>query len=350
MMTTPSLQFSTTSYVYDEYDNGSETDVFPADTNTNSVGAQLSVLYYCMFMFSVGANALVLVIICRFERLTTVTNILLLNLVLSSLVFMGTLPFWGVYQQLQTWVFGRVMCKVVISVYYLGLYSSVLFLTLLTFDRHLAVVYSLGASRLRGQRYAVVSCATVWTLSALACIRPIILHSPFYHRVSKRTHCQEYPGNRTDVDVDLLRASGFYIQLFLFLLFPLVVIIYCYARIAVTVLSSRIATKFQTVRLIFVIVLLFLLCWTPFNVAVLMRDKASTPAERQEWDHVLNVTRYFAYFYCCISPIFYTFVGKKFQNYFRTLLVKRFPRLKRYISVSHVTRTNMSTRSTPNEL
>ncbi|KAK2858584.1 hypothetical protein Q5P01_003204 [Channa striata] len=102
-----------------------------------------------MFVFSLIGNGLVLFIIYRFEKLTTVTNILLLNLVFSSLIFMSSLPFWGIYMQLKDWIFGKFMCKLVGSVYYMGFYSSVLFLTLLTFDRHLAVVYSLGASQVR---------------------------------------------------------------------------------------------------------------------------------------------------------------------------------------------------------
>ncbi|XP_067434553.1 C-C chemokine receptor type 3-like [Thunnus thynnus] len=295
-----------------------------------------------MFLFSLFGNGLVLVIIHRFEKLTTVTNILLLNLVVSSLMFMSSLPFVGVYKQLSYWIFGEVMCKIVGSVYYLGLYSSVLFLTLLTFDRHLSVVYSLHASQVRNQRYALLSCAVVWLVSGLACIPQMILHKSFTY--INKTLCQEYPLNTTSID-DKLRASGFYLQLFLFFLFPLIVIVYCYVRIAITVISSKIVTKFKTVRLIFVIVLLFFICWTPFNVVQLIPENKSCD-EKKKRGYAREVTHDIAYIYFCISPIFYTFVGKKFQSYFRQLLVKRFPGLKKHISVSQVSRTNMSTKST----
>ncbi len=282
--------------------------------------------------------------------MTTVTNILLLNLVVSSLIFMSSLPFVGVYMQLSYWVFGKVMCKIVGSVYYLGFYSSVLFLTLLTFDRHLAVVYSLGASRVRNRSYAVVSCFVVWLVSGLACIKPMILHTTFFYQLDNKTYCQEYPVDLPDINVKHLRAYGFYLQIFLFLIFPLVVIIYCYVRIAITVISSRIVTKFKTVRLIFIIVLLFFMCWTPFNIVLLMHDEASTCEEARKIGYALQVTRILAYIYFCISPIFYTFVGRKFQNYFRQLLVKHFPRLRKHVSVSQQSGTNMSTKSTHNEL
>ncbi|CAG5895708.1 unnamed protein product [Menidia menidia] len=312
----------------------------------NNLGARLSIIYYFMFVFSLFGNGLVIIIIQRFERLTTVTNILLLNLVFSSLIFMSSLPFTGVYMQLSNWIFGRVMCKIVGSVYYMGFYSSVLFLTLLTFDRHLAVVYSLKASSVRNRRYAVVSCAVVWLVSGLACIRPMLIHDTFTY-INNQTFCEEYPSNLPNVDVAMLRASGFYLQLFLFLIFPLAVITYCYVNIVVTVISTKLASR--TVRLIFVIVLLFFICWIPFNVVVLMYDEATTCVKQQQLGYALQITRNIAYIYFCISPIFYTFVGKKFQNHFRELMVKRFPGLRDYIYVSQFSRSNMSIKSASND-
>ncbi|CAN9506198.1 unnamed protein product [Ophioblennius macclurei] len=344
------MESTTDDYDYSSYSDEPFTPVPPCSRDPdNNLGARLSVIYYIMFFLSLLGNGLVLVIIHRFERLTTVTNILLLNLVLSSLVFMSSLPFVGVYMQLSDWIFGRAVCKVVGSVYYLGFYSSVLFLTLLTFDRHLAVVYSLGTSHVRNRSYAVASCGVVWLVSGLACIRPMILHTTFVY-IDNRTFCDEYPGELPGVDVEQLRTSGFYLQLLLFLIFPLVVIVYCYVRIAITVISSQLAAKFKTVRLIFVIVVLFFMSWTPFNVVMLMHDEAASCEEGQKLGYALQITRNIAYLYFCVSPVFYTFVGKKFQNYFRQLVVQRYPRLRRYISVSQYSRTNMSTKSTPNEL
>lgn len=311
----------------------------------NKLGSHLSSLFYFMFLFNLFGNGLVLVIIHRFEKLTTVTNILLLNLVLSSLIFMSSLPFLGVYMQLSDWIFGKAMCKIVGTVYYLGLYSSVLFLTLLTFDRHIAVVYSLGASRMRNRSYAIVSCAVVWLVSILACVKEMIIHTSFFSKIENKTYCQDYPENLPNINVPHLRQAGFYLQLFLFLIFPLVVIIYCYIRIAITVISSKIVTKFKTVRLIFIIVVFFFLCWTPFNIVLLMHDEAPTCSSARSLGYALQVTRVFAYIYFCISPIFYTFVGRKFQSYFRQLLVKRFPKLRRHISVTRASESNMSTKT-----
>lgn len=294
-------------------------------------------------------SQLLLLSSCRFERLTTVTNILLLNLVISCLLFMSSLPLQGIYLQLSEWVFGKVMCKIYGCLYFLGLYSSVLFLTLLTFDRHLAVVYSLSATRLRSRRYAVVSCLVVWVVSMLACLNHLLLHNTYVHYVDDRTYCDEDPSNLPHLNVKLLHDIMFYNQIFLFLLLPLVVIIYCYVRITITVITSKLASKFKTVRLIFIIVLLFFLCWAPFNMVELLKDSDTSCEGQMRWAYAAHVTRNLASLYFCICPFFYTLVGRKFQNYFRLLLVKQFPALRRHISVSH-SRTTGSTKTTPNDL
>lgn len=283
--------------------------------------------------------------ISRFEKLTTVTNILLLNLILSSMIFMSSLPFMAVYMQLSNWIFGTVICKIVGGMYYLGIYSSVLFLTLLTFDRHLAVVYSLSAVRMRNVSYARISCGMVWLVSILACAKQMILRTTFEHSFENRIFCDEYP--LISPLYSQLRSAGFYLQLFLFLLFPLVVIIYCYVRIAITVISSKLASKFKTVRLILFIVVLFFMCWTPYNITLLL--DADICEESQKLGYVLQITQNLVYLYFCICPILYTFVGRKFQNYFRQMLVKQFPALKNHVSVSQ-SGTNGSTRTTRNDL
>lgn len=281
------------------------------------------------------------------------TNILLLNLVLSSMIFMSSLPFMAVYLQLSTWVFGIVMCKIISSLYLLGYYSSVLFLTLLTFDRHLAVVYSFSSSQIRNRKYAFISCTLVWVVSCLACIKHVVNLTIQTDDYYNQTYCEE---DQSLVDgspqyTAVISDAVFYIETFLFFVLPLTLIIYCYVRIAITVMSSRIVRKFKTVRLIFIIVVLFFLSCTPYNIILTIHwlDEYPDCEQQQNFWYAVHITRTLAYLYFCISPMFYTFVGRKFQNYFRQMLVKRFPRLRKHISVS-LSRNNPSTKTTQNDI
>ncbi|KAJ8010506.1 hypothetical protein DPEC_G00075800 [Dallia pectoralis] len=222
----------------------------------NILGFRLSVYYPVLLALGLVGNGLALVIVCKYEKLNTVANIFLLNLIISHLVVLFGLPFWAVYHHMTIWVFGRVWCKISIIVYFLGFYSSILFLTLMTFDRYLAVVYAVPSTRLR--------------------------------------------------------------------------IFYCYIRIAMTVISSRMVKKYRTLRLIFVMVLLFFLCWTPYNVVLMVyMDETDVACEtRMKYDYDLHATRLITYMYFCISPVFYTFVGRKFQNHLRNLIARQTPFLK----------------------
>lgn len=255
--------------------------------------------------------------------------------------------------QLSDWVFGHYMCKIIRSIYHLGYYSSVLFLTLLTFDRHLAVVYSFSSSEIRKRKYAFLSCTVVWVVSSLACISHAVNIVTVEFHDENQTHCLEYPYS---ILYEELYQAIFYIQTFLFSVLPLTLIIYCYVRIAITVMSSRIVRRFKTVRLIFIIVLLFFLCCTPYNIILALNflyeyDDNQSCVQIQNFKYAVYVTRTLAYLYFCISPMFYTFVGRKFQNHFRQMLVKRFPRLRKHISVSlSVSQNNPSTKSTRNDV
>ncbi|XP_035981681.1 C-C chemokine receptor type 3-like [Fundulus heteroclitus] len=308
----------------------------------NSLGSHLSILYYFMFVFSVVTNVLVLVILRRYEKLSTVVNILLVNLVVSSMIFMSSLPFVAVYMQLSYWSFGLVMCKIVFSVHFLGFYSSAFFLTLLMMDRYFAIVHSMPALQGRSRCYAIISCTVVWLISGLACIKPMLLRNTYRHFGT--VYC-ENTLNLTNVDTTMLKKYGFYVQIFVFLIFPLVVISFCYVRIIITIRASK-TNNFKAVRVISVIVVLFFICWIPFNIVELLHDGPKDCREAQRLGYALQITRNMAYFYFCISPIFYTFVGKKFQKQFKKLLVKYLPCLGKYISFDLDNRTVLYTAAT----
>ncbi|XP_028988617.1 chemokine (C-C motif) receptor 12a [Betta splendens] len=312
--------------------------------SVNEFGAKfIPVFYYVNFLLSYLGNGLVLFIIYKFEKLNTVTNIFLLNLVLSNILFASSLPFWATYH-LSEWIFGSVMCKLVSSAYFIGFYSSILFLTLMTFDRYLAVVHAVTAARSRKKGYAIVASVVVWCVSVVASVKELI-----FQNVWKAPYtgwvCEESGYSKSTLQH--WRLVSYYQQFLLFFLLPLFMVMYCYISITVRIMSTRMKEKCRSIKLIFVIIFTFFACWTPYNIVILLRAMQSsrtedTPCEDLDpLDFALYVSRNVAYLYCCISPVFYTFVGKKFQSHFMRLVAKKIPCLKKHISVS-----SQSTRTT----
>nr|XP_020475275.1 C-C chemokine receptor type 1-like [Monopterus albus] len=315
-------------------------------TAVNQFGSRIiPVFYYVNFLLSYLGNGLVLFIIYKYEKLSTVTNIFLLNLVLSNILFASSLPFWATYH-LSEWIFGRALCKMVSSAYFIGFYSSILFLTLMTFDRYLAVVHAVTAARSRKRAYAIIASVTVWCISILASVKELVLQNVWYNALSGLM-CEE-----SGFDESIMkrwRLVSYYQQFLLFFFLPLFMVMYCYISITIRILSTRMREKCRAIKLIFIIIFTFFACWTPYNIVILLRaiqgsrtsEGDDSCAASDSLDYALYVTRNIAYLYCCISPVFYTFVGKKFQSHFRRLMAKKIPCLKRHISLS-----SQSTRST----
>ncbi|XP_064189305.1 C-C chemokine receptor type 4-like [Anguilla rostrata] len=327
--------------IYDNYNITGEFVTLCTKRNVNLFSAHfLPAFYYSIFLLSLLGNGLVLYIIYKYEKLNSMTNIFLLNLVISDLVFAFSLPFWATYHSSE-WIFGRAMCKLVSSVYYIGFYSSILFLTLMTLDRYLAVVHAVTALKRRRNTYAFISSAAVWCISILASVKKIILFG-VREDGDSGTLCEE-----TDFSKEVMtrwQLIGDYQQFIFFFLLPLAIVLYCYTRIAVKIVHSRMKEKCRAVKIIFVIIVAFFICWTPYNIVVLLRalqalNKDNSGSCTDGLDYALYITRNIAFLYCCISPVFYTFVGKKFQNHFKKLLAKRTPCLGSQLSTNQSSRT-----------
>ncbi|XP_068073388.1 C-C chemokine receptor type 5 isoform X2 [Danio rerio] len=290
---------------------------------TNDFGRTfLPPFYYIIFIISILGNGVVLLVVHKFEKMNTITNIFLINLVASNIIFTLTLPFYAVYHSSE-WIFGEPMCKLVTSAYYLGFYSSILFLTLMTFDRYLAVVHCIMANSQRRSIYAASLSVAVWIISLLASLEYLIYFTVEESQVGGLS-CN-------DPRVGEWKTFALYKQFVLFFLFPLVVFVYCYSRITLTVMHTRMVKKHHTIRVIFVTVLMFFVFWSPYNIVLVMREYKDPNDCNSNLPHAVYVTNNVARLYFCINPVFYIFLGRKFQNRVREMCLKQDSCLTRQI-------------------
>ncbi|XP_077466553.1 type-2 angiotensin II receptor-like [Stigmatopora argus] len=104
----------------------------------------------------------------------TVANMFMLNLCVSDLLFLLSLPLWAVYYSRgYNWPFGQVACKISGSLHNLNLYASIFFITCMSVDRYLALVHPLRSQSVRDPKRAKLICILVWIL-ACACTAPTI--------------------------------------------------------------------------------------------------------------------------------------------------------------------------------
>lgn len=65
-----------------------------------------------IFIIGLCGNAIVILVILKFTRIETVTDIYILNLALADIMFLTGLAFLMITMTLGHWIFGNFMCKV----------------------------------------------------------------------------------------------------------------------------------------------------------------------------------------------------------------------------------------------
>ncbi|XP_076838191.1 chemokine XC receptor 1-like [Brachyhypopomus gauderio] len=304
---------TSTTYDYPEYDddvcNKTEVTLFDA--------AVTPVFFTVVIMFSCVGNVLVLWILIKYENLKSMTNTFLLNLAISDLVFTIGLPVWvSFYTSSQGWLLGEPVCKAASFIFFVGFYSSTIFLTVMTVHRYMAVVHPLSVVLNRRSFHATVTSAVIWLLSVLAATPHVIFSTLVDHE-------NKFLCDYSNINWKLVST---YQQNFFFLT-AFVTISFCYVHILQRLLRPTSHTRRKTIRLILCIVVVFFLGWAPYNVASFLDSLISwevAPFNECSFstivDYVFYISRLVAFSHCCLNPVFYVFMGIKFRNHLKKLL------------------------------
>uniref|UniRef100_H3ATA6 G-protein coupled receptors family 1 profile domain-containing protein n=2 Tax=Latimeria chalumnae TaxID=7897 RepID=H3ATA6_LATCH len=279
-----------------------------------------STLYLLALLFSIVGNSLVLWILVKHENLKLLTNIFILNLAASDLIFTFSLPFWASYH-LAEWLFGEILCKTMTAIFLIGFYSGIIFITIMTVHRYFIIVKPLSTLKSKETRYGILVCVIIWGVSILASL-PELLSTEV-----KPQNQGEHVTYICDHKSDFWRDVATY-QQNVFFLISLAVAVYCYFHILKALLKSKTQVKKRTVKLIFTIVIVFLLSWAPYNIVIFMKSlKVVTFANCERIRHLnyaFYVCRKIAFSHCFLNPIFYAFVGVKFRRHLIKLCCSQF--------------------------
>ncbi|KAM5291951.1 putative C-C chemokine receptor type 3 [Ctenodactylus gundi] len=305
------VTFKTTTYDYDEAPPCGKVTI-------KALGAKfLPPLYSLVFIMGLLGNTVVVMILTKYRKLRNMTNIYLLNLAASDLFFIVTLPFTIHYVTRYEWGLGHSMCKLLSGLHALGLYSEAFFIVLLTVDRYLAIVHAVFALRARTVTFGVITSVITWALAGLAALPEFIFHE--YNEDPEESLCSpHYP----DRDAESWKQFRTLQMNILGLALPLLVMAICYSGIIKTLLRCPSRKKQKAIRLIFAIMVVFLIFWTPYNLVLLFSTFQATLLEdnceqSKQLDVAMQVTEVVAYTHCCVNPVIYAFVGENFRKYLR---------------------------------
>ncbi|XP_015267788.1 PREDICTED: C-C chemokine receptor type 5-like [Gekko japonicus] len=272
-------------------------------------------LYSLVFVFGLLGNALVVLILILFKKLKSMTDIYLLNLAISDLLFIVSLPFWA-YAAGNEWVFENTMCKILSAAYDTGFYSGSFFIILLTIDRYLAIVHAVFAMKARTAVYGMFSSGFTWLLAVIASVPTLMFSEVQKRKEGQRCSLRMEEGRKLKEFLVLMRVI-------LGLVIPFLIMLVCYVQILMILMKNRNDKKLKAIRLIFVIMVIFFIFWVPYNATLLLVTFSPCTEDCADSFGVeIQVTETIAMIHCCINPVIYAFVGEKFRKYLSVLFRK----------------------------
>ncbi|KAK2823987.1 hypothetical protein Q5P01_021162 [Channa striata] len=275
-------------------------------------------------------NVVVIILYCKFKRLRTPTNLLLVNISLSDfLVSIIGINFTFASCVKGGWTWSQATC--VWDGFSNSLFGIVSIMTLaaLAYERYIRVVHA----QVVDYPWAWRAIAHIWLYSLAWTGAPLL----GWNRYTLEIHqlgCSLDWASKDPNDAS-------FILLFLLACFfvPVGIMIYCYGNILYTVQMLRSIQDLQTVQIIKILryekkvaimfllmITCFLVCWTPYAIVSMVeafgRKTIVSPA-------VAIIPSFFAKSSTAYNPLIYIFMSRKFRRCLLQMLCSRLSWLQR---------------------
>ncbi|XP_063596881.1 QRFP-like peptide receptor [Penaeus indicus] len=299
------------------------------------------VAYMIVFLVSVAGNLLVILVVYYNAHMRNSTNTYLVNLAVADLLVTFGCMWVHIIRHLShpNYVLPAIMCKVDSFMQATALLASVLTLTVISVGRFVAVMFPLQAHTSPDRAHRVI--AAVWLTSILlACPLAIYreLHS-FKWKNFTSWHCDEYWPKEVRFDPSLGMCITtydskklFYTLLTIALYFlPVGIMLLNYGlvvwRLWMTQLpgehsaparNTATRAKKRVVKMVSVVLLVFVICWTPLQSLILYSNFIHAQhyaGELPQWFPVMEFCAYFvAYSNSALNPIIYCGFNASFRQ------------------------------------
>lgn len=283
-----------------------------------------SSVFSIVFIVGLIFNMVAVYIFACTLKVRNETTTYMINLVVSDSLFVLSLPFRIVYFIKKQWLFGSVLCKISVALFYTNMYGSILFLTCISMDRFLAIVHPLRSQTIRTKRNAKLACCVVWVMVLSGSIPTgFLLDTTSPKNVNASTNYCFENYSRKQWKAELSKVVVF-IETVGFII-PLMVNVFCSAmvlrklRSPQTISRGGSLNKTKILRMILVHLLIFCFCFIPYNVNLMFYSMVRSNVLKG--CHAEDVVRTIypialciAVTNCCFDPVIYYFTSETIQS------------------------------------
>ncbi|XP_013406185.1 QRFP-like peptide receptor [Lingula anatina] len=329
------------------------------------------IAYLCIIILSLVGNLLVIAVVLKNSRLRTTTNYYIVNLAVSDLMVTSTSTWVHLVENLtEGWVLGAFFCKFNTFAIELSLVSSVLTLTLIACDRFFGIVFAMKAHLM--DRKALPFIIMIWVIAA-GVSSPLLVYRKQFERQWKdhlEIWCDDnWPKVEMDMSANTTRwtqpSRTFYYTFVSVVLYfiPIGIMIVAYAMIIWKLWSSELPgeqieyeidaqnkIKKKVVIMLCVILLVYVICWTPFQILVLWYEYGKHKhLQNPPWYPKFEFfAQFISYSNSAFNPFIYAGFNENFRKGFKELLscgtdatrIRRYPYSRQF---SYRTSTTQST-------
>ncbi|XP_074536440.1 lysophosphatidic acid receptor 6-like [Halichoeres trimaculatus] len=237
-------------------------------------------------------NAVALLVLLRRHNLKSPSVIFMVNLAVSDLLLVITLPLRVYFYATGTWPLSNAACTSVTMLFRDNIRSSSFFITLISVDRLLAVVYPLRSRSLRTFSNAWKAAGAVWLCVLVMNIPEIISFTSFLNSYPQSS-CFEF-----DCPPESVLRYAQPVLIFTMLAVNIV----CTALVSLTLSrhlndSARVNNKVNAMLIFVMNLIMFTVFFLPVSLGILI----------QTWRPYLTPLICLACVNCCLDPLLYYF-------------------------------------------
>ncbi|XP_072371571.1 cysteinyl leukotriene receptor 2-like [Scyliorhinus torazame] len=273
--------------------------------------------YIIVFIFGFIENILCLYVFLKLYKKKTAMSIVMVNLAISDLLFVCTLPWRVHYYWKRLWTLSDSFCEFLFYALYLNMYCSIYFLTLMSILRYFAIVHPIKCLKFRRVKYVQIICIAIWVFVAAAA-------SPILRVGSKTNKTQCFQVN-DETNISTMNLISLPVGFFL----PFFISTVSYIFVVKTLLTSKakhhkqISSRRKAVAMIIIVMTIFLTIFLPYHILRTVFITRTSQASCFVHKGAV-VTQCAAAINSCLNPLLYYFAAENFREKLRNIVENAF--------------------------